>query len=748
MGGFVMMRRVVGVLMGFVLLGAMSGMIAGVYHVTATGNDGASGSESAPWKSLSKANSMAVAGDLVVIHAGTYADGVHPSNSGRAGSPITFQAAAGEKVVVNASTGVQLGSSSSYIVVDGFEIHASYQVANLTGSKYITIRNCKLYGGRGNYAAFLLDNASYCVIQRNYFDRQDPDADGSGGDGIKLVSGSHHNLIESNTVIRCEHIAFVSAYSKSDVYQSYNIWRNNTGYFNHTNFSLQDGVVRCVFENNTSYYMGLVWTGGNGNCLQFTGTSCIIRFNTLYDDTATTHTARQWYSIVGSGAGSANGSTPSIEYNKIYNNTVYGESDQGWAKAGWRIDNYKTGMYNRYNVFKNNIFARATASQVDDIDATVSLGAMSNQYDGNLLCGSAGNAATVRYEYSGGNIVWRLADAIRNKPGQWLATNKEGDPLFVNTMGQGPAKDFNLRAGSPAIDAAVNLTTANGGGSGGTTLVVADANYFIDGWGIPGVEGDSIRIDNAAPVGIAKVDYATNTLTLNNPRSWVSGAKIYYFRSDRYQGNGPDMGAHEFGGASPISGAPVPPALVSPADGATQSTPSVTFNWSPVDGTTSYRLQVATDSAFTNIVLDQVGIAETNFQATGLRSGVTHHWHVAASNATGASPWSGCSRFVVSGLTDVSNESATNPLAYALHQNYPNPFNPSTLIRYSVAAPGQVSLKVFNVLGQEVASLVNEVQTSGLHEVRFDAAALPNGTYFYRLKCAGYEETKKMLLVK
>jgi hypothetical protein len=743
-----MMRRVMGVLLGVLLLGASCGVKAGVYHVSASGNDGSSGSDAAPWRSLVKANSMAVAGDMVIIHAGTYSDGVHPNNSGTAASPIIFQAAQGEKVVLNTSTGVLLGSSSSYIIVDGFEIHASYQVVNLTGSRYITIRNCSLFGGRGNYAAFCLNSASYCVIQNNYFDRQDPDADGLGGDGIKVVGSSNHNLIEGNTVIRCEHIAFCSAYGSSSSYQSYNVWRNNTAYFNHTNFSLQDAVDRCVVENNTGYYMGLVWTGGNGNCFQFTGRNCIIRYNTFYDDTATVYTNRQWVSIIGCGAGVPSGNDPSLEYNKIYNNTVYGESDQGWAKAGWRLDNYKTGLYNRYNVLKNNIFARATASQVDDIDVTVGLGAMSNTYDGNLLCGASGRAATVRYEYNGGNVVWSLADAIRNKPGQWSSANKEGDPLFVNTVAQGPGKNFNLNPGSPAIDAAVNLTNASNGGSGSTTLVVADANYFIDGWGIPGVNRDSIRIDNTEPVGVARVDYSTNTITLDSPRSWSSSARIYYFRSDRFQGNAPDIGAHESGGSSLVSKVPTTPVLVSPSDGSSQAAGSVAFFWNPVAGATSYHIQVSTDSAFTSIVADQSELTATTYVTTGLKTGTVHHWRVSATNPLGTGSWSGCSKFSITGLTDVSQDLSTGPTVYALNQNYPNPFNPSTLIRYSLASPGNVSLKVFNVLGQEVASLVDEMQSAGSHEVRFDAAALPNGTYFCRMKSAGFEETKKMLLLK
>jgi hypothetical protein len=125
-----------------------------------------------------------------------------------------------------------------------------------------------------------------------------------------------------------------------------------------------------------------------------------------------------------------------------------------------------------------------------------------------------------------------------------------------------------------------------------------------------------------------------------------------------------------------------------------------------------------------------------------------YHWRVAAISIDGTSVWSGCRKFKTVGVSEISKEQMTVPQLSALQQNYPNPFNPSTQIRYSVATSGHVSLKVFNVLGQEVASLVDEVQTAGSHEVRFDAAALPNGTYFCRMKSAGFEETQKMLLLK
>lgn len=85
---------------------------------------------------------------------------------------------------------------------------------------------------------------------------------------------------------------------------------------------------------------------------------------------------------------------------------------------------------------------------------------------------------------------------------------------------------------------------------------------------------------------------------------------------------------------------------------------------------------------------------------------------------------------------------------YYLQQNYPNPFNPSTKIKYQIPETGFVSLKVFDVLGNEVADLVNENKPTGSYEVTFDASNLPTGVYFYTLSVSDFVNTKKMLLIK
>ncbi|MCB0729337.1 MAG: T9SS type A sorting domain-containing protein, partial [Ignavibacteriae bacterium] len=88
------------------------------------------------------------------------------------------------------------------------------------------------------------------------------------------------------------------------------------------------------------------------------------------------------------------------------------------------------------------------------------------------------------------------------------------------------------------------------------------------------------------------------------------------------------------------------------------------------------------------------------------------------------------------------------PVKYDLSQNYPNPFNPSTKINYALPTDGQVSIKIFDMSGKEVMSLVNEVKTAGYYSVNFNAANLSSGIYFYRLSSADFTATKKMMLVK
>ena len=99
-------------------------------------------------------------------------------------------------------------------------------------------------------------------------------------------------------------------------------------------------------------------------------------------------------------------------------------------------------------------------------------------------------------------------------------------------------------------------------------------------------------------------------------------------------------------------------------------------------------------------------------------------------------------------LTSVGEEKT--PSSYALLQNYPNPFNPSTKIDFALKSAGFATLTVYNLLGQEVARLVNGIMPAGRHSVEFNpkAGGIPSGMYFYSLTSGPFSETRKMVIMK
>jgi hypothetical protein len=91
---------------------------------------------------------------------------------------------------------------------------------------------------------------------------------------------------------------------------------------------------------------------------------------------------------------------------------------------------------------------------------------------------------------------------------------------------------------------------------------------------------------------------------------------------------------------------------------------------------------------------------------------------------------------------------ANVPNGFVLSQNYPNPFNPSTKISYSVASEQFVTIKIYDFIGNEVTTLINQTKPAGVYEVTFDASNLPSGTYFYTLRSSEFTSTKKMMLIR
>jgi hypothetical protein len=137
----------------------------------------------------------------------------------------------------------------------------------------------------------------------------------------------------------------------------------------------------------------------------------------------------------------------------------------------------------------------------------------------------------------------------------------------------------------------------------------------------------------------------------------------------------------------------------------------------------------AVNSGLTNLLVYSLAISGTNLFAGTIGSGV----------------WS-----QPLGLFNKDNQTLSSeiPNSISLSQNYPNPFNPSTTIRYSIPISEFVTLKIYDVLGNEIVILVNEDKPAGSYEVEFDAAVLVSGIYFYKLQAGNFIEMKKMILMK
>jgi cyclophilin family peptidyl-prolyl cis-trans isomerase len=195
------------------------------------------------------------------------------------------------------------------------------------------------------------------------------------------------------------------------------------------------------------------------------------------------------------------------------------------------------------------------------------------------------------------------------------------------------------------------------------------------------------------------------------------------------------------------------PILISPPDSAQNVLTNPTFEWSTVTGAVSYTLQVSAYSSFIILIVNESGITSTSYQVSGLEENKTLYWRVRGATATYQGMYSDVFSFTTGSSTSVN---ANNKLfAYKLEQSYPNPFNPSTKIKYSIQELSFVKLNVYDVLGNEVTSLVNEQKTAGDYEVGWDASGLPSGIYFYRLKVypanggsGTFTETKKMIFLK
>jgi hypothetical protein len=193
---------------------------------------------------------------------------------------------------------------------------------------------------------------------------------------------------------------------------------------------------------------------------------------------------------------------------------------------------------------------------------------------------------------------------------------------------------------------------------------------------------------------------------------------------------------------------PSVPNLISPADSDVIDSLSALFVWEqsqPQVGT--YWFELDTTDQFTTAYVN-TRVQDTTFLFSNLLNNKTYWWRVGAYNCAGWSEFSEVRMFTTDSPVSVDDDEQLTPSEFSLDQNYPNPFNPSTRITYSVLQESPVTIKVYDLIGQEIAVLVDDVKEPGFYSVTFDALNLSSGVYIYQMRAGDFTSVKKMSILK
>ena len=261
----------------------------------------------------------------------------------------------------------------------------------------------------------------------------------------------------------------------------------------------------------------------------------------------------------------------------------------------------------------------------------------------------------------------------------------------------------------------------------------------------PGVYDVTMNITEAAK---AKKDLAeqTKTIDLRDSEGEIIGILAKGFLDPAENNNGPSLDMTVVSSEDSMPERPEPVVLVEPKDDEVVQTDSIQFVWNTsAPEVQEYQFQLSSDEEFTVIHTDST-LSDTTITADGLTDESDYWWRVRAHNEAGAGDFSESYSFTF--MFTSAEQLAGIPDEYELSQNYPNPFNPVTVIEFALPEAGDVELIVYNILGREVATLVNERKQAGHHQVTFDAGHLASGVYIYHLRTDNFEQARQLTLIK
>jgi photosystem II stability/assembly factor-like uncharacterized protein len=341
------------------------------------------------------------------------------------------------------------------------------------------------------------------------------------------------------------------------------------------------------------------------------------------------------------------------------------------------------------------------------------------------------------YRSSDGGSTWQLlTNGLSTRAVIDLAISADGLYLYAATKGEGIFRMQTAFVEPPNPPSLFSPPNGSTNQALNTTLTWST---------VPSADSYRLQISSNASFTTAILDDSTLTAT-SRQITLPAFNTTYYWR----------VAAKTLGGYSgwsttssflTVVAAPQAPALTLPVDSAINVSLGPTLSWQPVIGATSYHLQLSASATFITSLVDDSSLTATSRPVGPLSLATTYYWRVQARNDGGLSPLSTTRRFSTIRTTSVDQLGGGIPGEFILGQNYPNPFNPSTAISFQVPATSFVTLRVFDLLGKEVAMLVQEEKQPGYYQVHW-SPQLPSGVYYYRIQAGDYRETRKLIILR
>ncbi len=507
------------------------------------GNDTYAGSsEALAWKTVDKANQTLTAGDTVFIKAGTYKATISPIHSGTASQPITYMNFNNDPVVFSDTVyGVYL-DAKSYIVIQGVTMKRQDRFVYIRNKSdhntlaWCTFDSARLTNGQpATWAGSVVSGSSqhnwihHCQFS-NYGSYTNDD------NGCVIDIGNEEGKTDSTCFNLIENSRFFhGGHHVMGVYGKFNVIRNN--WFHNEPWSMGTAASdrgAVLYGDRNLSFSGYSENGGR-NLLEGNR----IGFSADPSDNN------------GASGAALNSSENIVRFNSFFYNISAGLSMS--VTESYLQDILRNRIYN--NSFFNN--GHNPYDSIDHMSSGIGFGIYSGSFI--IKDNALKNNILYKHKLTIGEYNINTSDRTGILAVQTFANNwdgdKKGNPQFLNANPvygdpfDSKFPDLRLSANSPCIDSGTFLTTILSPSGSGTSFRVADAGYFMDGWGIRGVMGDEIQLSGTTQrARITSVAYTTNTIAVDKSLTWTKDQGIGL----AYEGFAPDIGAFEYGSPNPV----------------------------------------------------------------------------------------------------------------------------------------------------------------------------------------------------